>query len=155
MQSWDWRTGVVGRDLFTRARQFAPEGRVRIAQRFIAGIGIPQALIQSRRGTAESRLGRLFQSSLFRDFRFRSPFQPSDKSLGYCQMSLRDKPPHSRYHVRETDFHFVNIPNNAGVTQGGLIPTGVPTATASGLSLCCKVSSENDPLPKNSRGRMI
>jgi len=60
-------------------------------------------------GTAESRLGRLFHSSLW-DFRFRSPFQPSDKSLGYCQMSLRDKPSHSQYHVRETDFHFRHAP---------------------------------------------
>jgi len=37
MQSWGWRAGMIGRDLFTEARQFAPEGWVRIAQRFIAG----------------------------------------------------------------------------------------------------------------------
>jgi len=49
-------------------RVFAPEGHVRIAQRFIAGSGVHQA-ISSPGGTAEMSCVTLIQSSL-RDYPF-------------------------------------------------------------------------------------
>jgi hypothetical protein len=68
---------------------FALEGHLRIAQRFIAGIEKPETF-----SVPEGRLKRsappCFQSSL-RDCRPYFASVPSDKSLGYCQTSLRDK----------------------------------------------------------------
>jgi hypothetical protein len=45
------------------------------------------------------------------------PFPPSDKSLGYCQKSLRDKPRHFQCHVSETKIPLCRQPNSLGQTQ--------------------------------------
>ena len=73
-----------------------PEGRKRIAQRFIAGSGQPEA-VESRRndrnhGLRVSLAGIL---SSLRDFRA-ADSEPSDKSLGYFRASLRDSRPAAR-----------------------------------------------------------
>src|SRR6266516_6479299 len=67
-----------------------PEGRKRIAQRFIAGSGQPGA-VESRRDDRNHGL-RLSPAGVLlspRDFRAAGS-EPSDKSLGYFRSSLRD-----------------------------------------------------------------
>src|SRR6266516_7704955 len=86
-----------GSSLFSVERDSAqPEGRKRIAQRFIAGSGQPGA-VESRRddrnhGLRFSLAGIL---SSLRDFRA-ADSEPSDKSLGYFRSSLRDSRPAAR-----------------------------------------------------------
>ncbi len=67
-----------------------PEGRKRIAQRFIAGSRQPGAL-ESRRDDRNHafRLSPAGILSSLRDFRA-GDSEPSDKSLGYFRSSLRD-----------------------------------------------------------------
>ena len=73
-----------------------PEGRNRIAQRFIAGSGQPGA-VESRRDDRNHslRLSLAGILSSLRDFRA-ADSEPSDKSLGYFRSSLRDSRPVAR-----------------------------------------------------------
>src|SRR6266516_6969491 len=83
-----------GSSLFSVERDSGqPEGRKRIAQRFIAGSGQPGAVESWRddrnHGLRLSLAGIL---SSLRDFRA-ADSEPSDKSLGYFLSSLRDSRP--------------------------------------------------------------
>ena len=71
-----------------------PEGRQRIAQRFIAGAGRGRMAPQSRRDGRNRALRSWSQEVLssLRDFRAAGT-SPSDESLGYFRSSLRDAPP--------------------------------------------------------------
>ncbi len=69
-------------------RAFAPEGHLRIAQRFIAGSEVPQGLFRPG-GTIETHSDEsdsIVPPGL--DGALKSC--PSDKSLGYSHTSLRD-----------------------------------------------------------------
>ena len=77
-------------------RLFAPEGLLRVAQRFNAGNDGHNKPAQAPPGATETLPNRSFVSGTSRRLRADSP---SDESLGYCRVSLRDKTPaaHARH----------------------------------------------------------
>jgi hypothetical protein len=73
-------------------RLSVPEGRSTVAQRFIAGkAGNTEGVFKSRRDDRIVILAPFSAVPPGRDSFFR-PIEPSDKSLGYCQMPLRGRP---------------------------------------------------------------
>jgi hypothetical protein len=68
---------------------FVPEGHSTIAQRFIAGL-LPKRNDRRPGGTLEPNEGFQFDRP-YGTYEILTVLIPSDKSLGYCRVSLRDK----------------------------------------------------------------